>query len=56
MRIKPINSNFRPIVNELIKDEWAGPMIVTKGHAWDTSTLPVLWLKMTIITSVGCHI
>lgn len=40
MRIKPINSNFRPIVNELIKDEWAGPMIVTKGHAWDTSTLP----------------
>lgn len=40
MRIKLINSNFRPIVNELIKDEWSGPMIVTKGHAWDTSTLP----------------
>ncbi len=40
MRILPIDSNFRPIVNELIKDEWAGPMIVTKGHTWNTSTLP----------------
>ena len=30
MRIIPIDSNYSPIVNELIRDEWAGPMIVSK--------------------------
>ncbi len=40
MRIIPIDSNYRPIVNELIKDEWTGPLIVSKGHVWDTSALP----------------
>lgn len=35
--ILPMNSEIRPKVNQLIADEWAGPMIVTKGIVHDTS-------------------
>lgn len=35
--IIPINDEFRPQVNQLIADEWAGPIVVTKGVAHDTS-------------------
>lgn len=35
--IMPINSEFRPKVNQLIVDEWAGPMVITKGFSHDTS-------------------
>ncbi len=36
--IIPINNDLRPKVNQLIADEWAGPIVVTKGVAHDTST------------------
>ena len=35
--IIPINDEFRPQVNQLMADEWAGPIVVTKGVAHDTS-------------------
>lgn len=35
--IIPINSEFRPKVNQYVADEWAGPMIVTKGISHNTS-------------------
>lgn len=35
--ILPINKEFRPQVNQLIAEEWAGPMIVTKGVCHDVS-------------------
>lgn len=35
--IIPINKLFRPQVNNLIKNEWAGPIVVTKGVSHDTS-------------------
>lgn len=35
--IIPINDEFRSQVNQLIADEWAGPIVVTKGVAHDTS-------------------
>jgi ribosomal protein S18 acetylase RimI-like enzyme len=40
MKIMQIDSNFRKEVDALIKEEWAGPMIVSKGRVWDTSVLP----------------
>lgn len=40
MRIIEITPEYRKTVDAFIKDEWAGPMIVSKGHAWDTSVLP----------------
>jgi len=39
-RIVEITPEHRKTVNDLIKQEWAGPIIVTKGRAWDTSILP----------------
>lgn len=35
--IIPINSEFRPKVNQYVADEWAGPIIVTKGISHNTS-------------------
>lgn len=35
--ILPINDSFRPQVNQLIAEEWAGPVIVTKGTVHDTT-------------------
>lgn len=35
--IIPINSQFRAKVNQFIEDEWAGPIVITKGIAHDTS-------------------
>lgn len=35
--IIPMNSAFRPKVNQIIAEEWAGPIVVTKGKAHDTS-------------------
>ena len=35
--IIPINSEYRPRVNQFVADEWAGPMVVTKGILHDTS-------------------
>ena len=31
--IIPMNSAFRPKVNQIIAEEWAGPIVVTKGKA-----------------------
>ncbi len=35
--IIPINNEFRPKVNKLIADEWAGPIVITKGILHDTT-------------------
>lgn len=35
--IIPINSEFRPKVNQHIADEWGGPIIITQGILHDTS-------------------
>lgn len=35
--IVPINSATRPKVNQMVAQEWAGPMIVTRGRLHDTS-------------------
>lgn len=35
--IIPINSEFRAKVNQFIKNEWAGPIVITKGISHDTS-------------------
>ncbi|MDO8686539.1 MAG: GNAT family N-acetyltransferase [Clostridiales bacterium] len=40
MRIIEITSEHRKTVDAIIKEEWAGPVIASKGHAWDTSVLP----------------
>lgn len=40
MRIIEITPEDRKTADALIKEEWAGPVIVSKGHAWDTSVLP----------------
>jgi ribosomal protein S18 acetylase RimI-like enzyme len=40
MRIVEIAPPYREMVDALIKEEWAGPVIVTKGRTWDTSMLP----------------
>ena len=35
--IIPISSEYRSKVNQFVADEWAGPMVVTKGVLHDTS-------------------
>lgn len=35
--ILPINDEYRPKVNQHIADEWAGPIVITKGVAYNTS-------------------
>ena len=40
MKIVQIDPDYRKAADALIKEEWAGPMIVSKGHVWDTSALP----------------
>ncbi len=35
--ILPINNELRIQVNQLVTDEWAGPIVVTKGISHDTS-------------------
>ena len=40
MTVIPINDDIRLKVNDLIKEEWAGPMIATKGNVINTSKIP----------------
>lgn len=40
VKIVQIEPDFRNAIDALIKEEWAGPLIVSKGHVWDTSVLP----------------
>lgn len=40
MKIVQIDPDYRKAADAVIKEEWAGPMIVSKGHVWDTSVLP----------------
>lgn len=40
VKIVEIVPPYREMVDALINKEWAGPVIVSKGHAWDTSILP----------------
>lgn len=35
--IEPLDERFRGAVNRLVRDNWAGPMIVSAGKAHDTS-------------------
>lgn len=35
--IIPINNEFRSKVNQNVADEWAGPVIITRGISYDTS-------------------
>ena len=35
--IIPINEEFRAQVNQHISEEWAGPVVITKGTVHDTS-------------------
>ena len=37
IEIIPLNECFRPKVNLLVASEWAGPIVVTKGKAKDSS-------------------
>ena len=37
IEIIPLNECFRPEVNRLVASEWAGPIVVTKGKAKDSS-------------------
>ncbi len=37
LMIVPINSELRPKINQLIAEEWGGPMIISKGISHDTS-------------------
>jgi ribosomal protein S18 acetylase RimI-like enzyme len=39
-RIVEITPEHRKEVNDLIKEAWAGPIVVSRGRAWDTSVLP----------------
>ena len=39
-QICPVDPDYRASVDALIRDEWNGPMVVTKGLVWDTSKLP----------------
>ena len=39
-KIRPIDPDYRKQVDDLIREEWVEPSIVTKGFVWDTSTLP----------------
>jgi ribosomal protein S18 acetylase RimI-like enzyme len=38
--IVPANDEYRAWVNTLIREEWGGPMIVSKGKLTDTSECP----------------
>ena len=38
--IEAIDVKYRPEINEFIKNEWSGPMIVTLGNLYDSSNLP----------------
>lgn len=40
MRVVAIEASHRERVNQIIKDEWAGPLVVTRGKLLDTATLP----------------
>lgn len=40
VRIIEITPGYRKAVDAFIKEEWAGPVIVSKGCIWDTSILP----------------
>ena len=40
MRIIEITPEHRKAVDAVIKEEWSGPVIASKGQAWDTSLLP----------------
>ncbi len=37
MQIIKVDKRFRHQVDELIKEEWSGPLIITRGHVIDTS-------------------
>jgi len=40
MRIVPLAIEHRDAVNQSVREEWGGPMIVTLGSLYDTSALP----------------
>ena len=40
VRIVEITPEHRKTVDAFIKEEWTGPVIVSKSRAWDTSALP----------------
>lgn len=40
MRITELTPEYKSAVAAVIKEEWAGPVITSKGQAWDTSALP----------------
>lgn len=37
MNIQPITPAHRPAINEYIRNEWSGPLVVTKGRVVDTT-------------------
>jgi Acetyltransferases len=40
MKILPINEEYRPIVNDILKREWNCPPSISKGKATDTTIIP----------------
>lgn len=42
MKITNITNNLRPIYDNYVKDEWAGPMVATRGKLYDTRILPTI--------------
>ncbi len=39
-RIIPLDERFRPAVQAMIAESWAGPFIAINGKLWDTRTMP----------------
>jgi len=40
MEIIPLTQTHRGEVNDFVRDEWGGPMIVSRGNLFDSSALP----------------
>ena len=40
MKIIALTDAYRSEVNHFVKDEWGGPMIVSRGNLYDSSALP----------------
>jgi Acetyltransferases len=53
MLIQPINEEYREEVNRILKNEWAAPIVITKGNKIDTSILPgFLFIENDIVKGV----
>lgn len=40
LRIRPLDEQCRPVVERIVREEWGGPMMATRGRLFDTTGLP----------------